>query len=260
MLFDSNKTKRNQNGYRLYDDYASAIASASTGSSTRFTRPSRTAPRPPVAPIAFTNQDDSYEEHDLDYLAAGPRPIDHQSAKPSHNNTRSQIKGTGLSRRRELSTGSLNRSGAVIADNTAKRRKIHRAILPGDSVVPSARAGSQSHTQHLPTAPLSIPINSTVSAHVSNKDANRSLPAAPILVGNPSQDSSFQSDKIQLVLRTQIFPHIKSAVSQYQGALSVKDSNAIGEFVRAHILILHWLTNTNQISDCRSFGKRPQLH
>jgi hypothetical protein len=56
-----------------------------------------------------------------------------------------------------------------------------------------------------------------------------------------------------------MFPHIKLAIAQYQGALSGKDREAIGEMVRVHIHT-YWLTNTYPVSDGRNFGKRPQLH
>ncbi|TVY49371.1 Rik1-associated factor [Lachnellula occidentalis] len=95
--------------------------------------------------------------------------------------------------RRKLSTGNANRSVAVSAENPAKRRKTHGGVSSGQSNRPMQNAGSRD------------------GVHTA---------------GQVAQDNEFQ---INLVLKKQVFPHIKVAVAQCKQKLSEEERAEVGE-------------------------------
>ncbi|TVY35634.1 Rik1-associated factor [Lachnellula subtilissima] len=150
--------------------------------------------------IAYRIGDGLHQDNNLQHLAAGPSSADSANARAPLRfpvSTRSSVgahtRGVISSGRRKLSTGNAIRSGAVGAENPAKRRKTHGGVSSGQSNRSTRNAGSRD------------------GAHTTSQAA---------------QNNEFQ---INLVLKRQVFPHIKMAVSQCQQRLSDEERAEVGE-------------------------------
>ena len=209
--YDSNSENRLRNGHNSHKGGLGCESGFSTGaaSSSKPPRQSRAPSQLPGAqsctPKAHINGDGLYEENGLQYLAAGPYSADSANARaPSRfpiakmSSSRAHTRGAASSGRRELSMGNANRSGAISLENPAKRRKTHGGMSSGESSRSTESADSRD-LAHLHTT---------------------------------SQAALHNESQINRVLKRQVFPHIKSAVSQYQRKLSDKDKVEVGEMVR----------------------------
>jgi hypothetical protein len=267
--YDSNSENRSRNGYSSYEDgpgFVSARPSTGAASSSNPPRQPRAPSRLPTAqshtPKAHLNGDGLYEENGLQYLAAGPysadsvnaRPLRASGAQAKPSSSRAHTRGAVSHRRRELSMGNANRSGVVSVENSAKRRKTHGGISSGEGIrsTPGADSRDRAHLHTAPQQAASSP--QVVSMPNANDGGDRSRRAGHIPVASPSQ-ATLHNEKINLMLKKQVFPHIKSAVQLYQKKLSERDRREVGEMVSTAFFLTCQLKNTNHFLDSRNPSK-----